>query len=350
MVYRMGAYRPIVCFRPDITKRIADRIIFTMNKKKIILTSLIVIVAVMFLFGAVLPIIYDMMPSDLILPPNDLTSDPIVNLNDLANDTTPVGPDYYYKIEQRMWNADADIDALEQYLEGFGAKRIIGQEFENIKGDYALTRVEDPEKRYMIDSIHKFAVSRNGVVAVFVNTGIHPFETECNVLLICDTEKNEKKGFVVDERSRFTYLPVDYALFYGEGLLVINEEYGSDENIGVLYDENGALLAIYKLPKMPDDANWWNYILRHTKQFGDNRYYITNIVGTVGRMYHHEHYRYLICESKYGETKALLDFKKGFYRSALMSLFWMVLSIGGPALIFGHQFEVVKRLKKWLSE
>ena len=102
--------------------------------------------------------------------------------------------------------------------------------------------------------------------------------------------------------------------------------------------------------KMPDDANWWNYSLRHTKQFGDNRYYITNIIGTVGRMYHHEHYRYLICESKDGETKVLLDFKKGFYRSALMVLFWMTWSIGGPALIFGHQFEVVKRLKKWLSE
>ena len=31
-----------------------------------------------------------------------------------------------------MWNADADIAALELYLEGFGAKRITGQEFENI--------------------------------------------------------------------------------------------------------------------------------------------------------------------------------------------------------------------------
>lgn len=346
----MGAYRPIVCFRPDITKRIAGRIIFTMNKKKIILTSLIVIVAVMFLFGAVLPIIYDMMPSDLILPPNDLTSDPIVNLNDLANDSTPVGPDYYYRIEQRMWNADADIAAAEQYLGAFGAKRLTGQEFENIKGDYALTRVDNPEKRYMIDSILKFAVSRNGVVAVFVNTGIRPFVTEGNVLLICDTEKNEKKGFVVDERSRFTYLPVDYALFYGEGLLVISEEYHSEKNIGILYDENGALLAIYKLPEMPDNANWWNYSLRHTKQFDDKRYYITNIIGTVGRMYHHEHYRYLICESKDGETKVLLDFKKGFYRSALLVLFWLMWSIGATALFIGFHYNVFGKLKKWLNE
>ena len=345
----MGAYRPIVCFRPDITKRIADSVIFTMNKK-IILTSLIVIVAVMFLSGAVLPIIYDMMPSDLILPPNDMMSEPVKNLEDLANDTTPVGPDYYYKIEQRMWNSEGDIDALEQYLEGFGAKRIIGQEFENIKGDYALIRVEDPEKRYMIDSIHKFAVSRNGVVAAFANTGIHPIVDEGKVLIISDTNRAEKTGYVIDNKSRFNWLPVEYALFYGETLLVISEEYDSEKNIGVLYDENGALLAIYKLPKMPDNANWWNYSLRHTKQFGDNRYYITNIIGTVGRMYHHEHYRYLIYESKDGETKVLLDFKKGFYRSALMVLFWMTCSIGGPALIFGHQFEVVKRLKKWLSE
>lgn len=346
----MGAYRPIVCFRPDITKRIADSVIFTMNKKKIILTSLIVIVAVMFLSGAVLPIIYDMMPSDLILPPNDMMSEPVKNLEDLANDTTPVGPDYYYKIEQRMWNSEGDIDAAEQYLGAFGAKRLTGQEFENIKEDFTLTRVEDPEKRYMIESISKFAISRNGVAAVFVNTGIHPFGTEGNVLLICDTEKNEKKGFVVDERSRFTYLPVDYALFYGEGLLVISEEYHSEKNIGILYDENGALLAIYKLQKMPDDANWWDYRLRHTKQFGDNRYYITNIIGTVGRMYHHEHYRYLICESKDGETKVLLDFKKGFYRSALLQMLWLTWSIGATALFFGYKYKVVKRLRKWLNE
>lgn len=321
-----------------------------MKKKKIILTSLIVIVAVMFLFGAVLPIIYDMMPSDLILPPNDMMSEPVKNLKDLANDTTPVGPDYYYKIEQRMWNADADIDALEQYLEGFGAKRVIGQEFENIKGDYALTRVEDPEKRYMIDSIHKFAVSRNGVVAAFANTGIHPIVDEGKVLIISDTNRAEKIGYVIDNKSRFNWLPVEYALFYGETLLVISEEYHSEKNIGILYDEKGALLAIYKLPKMPDDAKWWDYRLRHTKQFGDNRYYITNIIGTVGRMYHHEHYRYLICESKDGETKVLIDFKKGFYRSALLVLFWLMWSIGATALFIGFHYNVFGKLKKWLNE
>ncbi len=321
-----------------------------MKKKKIILIATTIVLVAIIFFLIVLPIVFDMMPSDLILPPNDLTSDPIVNLNDLANDSTPVGPDYYYRIEQRMWNAEGDIDAVEQYLGAFGAKRLTGQEFENIKEDFTLTRVEDPEKRYMIDSIHKFAVSRNGVVAVFVNTGIRPFVTEGNVLLICDTEKNEKKGFVVDERSRFTYLPVDYALFYGEGLLVISEEYDSEKNIGVLYDENGALLAIYKLPEMPDNANWWNYSLRHTKQFGDNRYYITNIIGTVGRMYHHEYYRYLICESKDGETKVLLDFKKGFYRSALVELLWIIWSIGATALFFGYKYKVFGKLKKWLNE
>lgn len=322
------------------------------KRTKIIIAAIPLIIFSVFIFDTLLFIIFQMQATDLLLPPNDIGSRPTVNLNDVANDNE-YNEANYYKMELGMWKAEADVDATEQYLSPFGAKRIIGPEFENEKDDYMLTKIENPDKEYQLNSIFNYAVSRDGLAAVFVNTGHFPLANhEGHVLMICDTNTNEKTYFVTSEKSSFNSLPLEYALFYDDMLLVITDAYDEEKGgcICPLYDRNGNLIALYNLSRIPDEASWWNYKLCHTRIFGNNKYYITSIKGTVGRVYKHEHYRYLIHDNKDGESTVLLDFKKGFYTSALLQMLWITWSIGATALFFGYKYKVGERLKKWLNE